>query len=90
MTRSSASELKKLLSGINTPLTPLKGLGRSVEHWDDLIVFYMLNLLDNNSRRQLEIYYNTYCYSLPPPTTEIDDNAVAPLKATSSKIVGNH
>ena len=81
--KPSASELKKILSGVNTPLSALKGLGRAVDSWNDLIVFHILNLLDNDSRKQWEIYYNTYCNSLPPPETDETDNATVIVKASS-------
>ena len=51
ITKSSASDLKKILSGITTLLSALKGLGRAVDYWDGIIVFHVLNLLDNDSRR---------------------------------------
>ena len=33
--KNSASELKRILNSINTPLSALNGLGRPVQHWDD-------------------------------------------------------
>ena len=83
ITKSSATELKKILSGINTPLSALKGLGRAVDSWDDLIVFHILNLLDNVSRKHWEMYYNTYCNSLAPPMPIDNEKAIVNVKATS-------
>lgn len=83
MTKSSASELKKILSGINTPLSALRGLGRDVDHWDDLVVFHVLSLLDIDSRRHWETYLNNYCNNLPPPVALVLNNASVPAKASS-------
>ena len=56
MAKNSANEIKKILSGINTPLAALKALDRTVQYWDDLLVFHILSLLDIKTREQWEVY----------------------------------
>ena len=61
MSKNSSSEIKKILTGINTPLSDLKGLGRPVQYWDDLLVFQVLSLLDIKTREQWEVFLsNSY------------------------------
>ena len=50
MSTSKASDLKKILDGINTPISALKVLGRPVDKWDALLVFHILSLLDSELR----------------------------------------
>ena len=45
MIKNSAIEIKRILSGINTPLAALKALDRPVQHWDYILsfIFYYLS-----------------------------------------------
>ena len=56
MVKNSAVEIKRILSGINTPLAALKALDRPVQYWDDILVFHILSLLDIKTREQWEVY----------------------------------
>ena len=56
MTKTSAVELKRILVGLTTPLSALKVLGRPVDSWDDLLIFRILSLFDNETKRQWELY----------------------------------
>ena len=81
VSKSSASELKKILSGVTTPLSALKSLGRPVGSWDDILVFHILNLLDTDTRRQWEIYYSAHCNNLPNPVNESGQDGTISSKA---------
>lgn len=48
----SASALQKMLDVTNECLRSLKVLGRSVDEWDDLIVFMLVEKMDSDSRRE--------------------------------------
>ena len=58
ISRPSAIELKRILDGVNTPVSALKVLKRPVEHWDDLLVYHVVSLLDVETKRQWELFYN--------------------------------
>ncbi|XP_017891297.1 uncharacterized protein LOC108631691, partial [Ceratina calcarata] len=51
---SSVKELRSLRDKTNDALTALKNLKRPVEHWDDLIVFILVQKLDKTSRKEWE------------------------------------
>jgi len=53
--QESASALQKLLDVTNECLRSLKVMGRSVDDWDDLIVFLIVDKLDPDSRREWAI-----------------------------------
>ena len=74
--KNSASELKRLLSYINTPISALKGLGRPVQHWDDLLVFHILSLLDFKSREQWEIFLSNSYYNNQINNSENDQSVI--------------
>lgn len=50
----SVPELKHLRDTMNDSLAALRTLGRQVETWDDLLVFFVLQRLDATSRRDWE------------------------------------
>ena len=56
MTKTSAVDLKKILVSLTAPLSALKVLGRPVDTWDDLLIFHILSLFDNETKRQWELY----------------------------------
>ena len=78
MVKYSASEVKRILSGINTPLAALKGLKRPVQYWDDLLVFHVSSLLDIKAREQSEIYLSNSFNSNQSLSSVSDANSEPP------------
>ena len=72
-----AADLKKVLDGINTPISALKVLGRPVDKWDDLLVFHVLSLLDSETKKQWEVFFNTMYMHMPSTSTPNHDSSTA-------------
>ena len=51
----SASALRKLLETTNEHLRALHELGQPIEHWDPLLVFWLSDKMDSESRKQWEL-----------------------------------
>ena len=56
MSKPSLADLKLILVGINTLLSALKLLGRSIDSWDDLIILHVVSLFDNETKKQWEYF----------------------------------
>lgn len=54
MNSSSVKDLRTLLDTTSDAITALKNIKRPVEHWDDLIVFILVQKLDKVTRREWE------------------------------------
>ena len=65
----SATELKRILDGVNTPISALKVLQRPVDNWDDLLVFHVVSLSDSETKKQWEIYNNNFTLAIPSTST---------------------
>lgn len=61
----SASELETLYSVVNQALGALDGLGRSIDHWDDVLVYLISRKLDAASIKEWERSLGS---STEPPT----------------------
>ena len=55
MKSESASNLRKLLETTNEHLRALKDLGQPVDQWDSLLVFWIGDKMDAESRRQWQL-----------------------------------
>ena len=56
MSRACSSDLKRILNGINTPLSALKILNRPVDKWDDLLIYFISSLFDSETKKEWEIF----------------------------------
>ena len=54
MKKESSAELKRILNSMNTPLQALELLHRDTNHWDDILVFHMVNLFHLNNLVQVK------------------------------------
>lgn len=68
MKKESSLEIKKIISGISTPLAALEVLKRPVNAWDDFLVYHVVSLLDSETRKQWEKHMGNSSSSLEPPT----------------------
>ena len=51
----SSSDLRKILETTNEHLRALADLGQPVEHWDSLLVFWLAEKMDSESRKQWQL-----------------------------------
>ena len=85
MSKPSSADLKLILVGINTPLLALKLLGRPIDSRDDLIIFYVVSLFDNETNKQWELYLSTLSLS-------VNSNSIAstnPNTAVATELTQN-
>ena len=53
--KESSVELRKLLESTNEHVQALEALGLPVDQWDAILVYWLLEKLDNESRKQFEL-----------------------------------
>ena len=85
LSKPSSADLKLILVGINTPLLALKLLGRPIDSRDDLIIFYVVSLFDNETNKQWELYLSTLSLS-------VNSNSIAstnPNTAVATELTQN-
>ena len=70
MTKESSSGLQKLLDTTNECIRSLTVLGRPVEHWDDMLVYMVVDRMDPESRRQWALTFNG---TLNPKFSELSE-----------------
>ena len=56
MTESSSVELKRILNKVVTAIAALKVLKGPVNHWDDLLVFFIVSLFNTDIKKEWEIF----------------------------------
>lgn len=56
MEQRSASGLYNILTTVSECVNALKALGCSTDHWDDLLVYDIVQLLDVKTRKAWEIH----------------------------------
>ena len=54
MSSESSTEIKRVFTGISSPLSSLKTLDRATKHWDDLLVHLTLSKIDSMTRKEWE------------------------------------
>ncbi|XP_026746171.1 uncharacterized protein LOC113507515 isoform X3 [Trichoplusia ni] len=74
ITKESSKSLRHIVDTTNKNLRALFTLGQPVQHWDTLIIYIMVNKLDQVTNREWEEYRNSLS---EPPTLDIFINFIS-------------